>query len=227
MLKGKGGCVMDQQKIGSFIALLRKEQGLSQQELAQRLHVTNKAVSKWETGRSLPDGAIMGPLASYLGITVDELLAGERRLPPGVEKIRESRGPGLSQLEIRQIQAQAAVRESRIWKGRIMLWIGVLLLLGQCIYLLRHTHAAFWNVDAFNAVTEEEVGAVVRTMVFPGVTLLHSAHGTTVMFTWLWGWFLSGWPGAILLPLSIALLTAGAAVKRRAKRQLPASAKRG
>ena len=69
---------MDQIKIGAFIAECRKAQGYTQALLAEQLHITNKAVSKWECGRSLPDAAIMLGLCKLLNITVTELLEGER-----------------------------------------------------------------------------------------------------------------------------------------------------
>lgn len=69
---------IDRGKFGAFIAALRKEQGLTQQELADKLFLSNKAVSKWERGQSLPDIALLEPLAQCLGVTVTELLRGER-----------------------------------------------------------------------------------------------------------------------------------------------------
>lgn len=68
---------MDQIKIGKFIAKCRKEKGLTQMQLAEMLSITDRAVSKWETGKSLPDSAIMLELCSILGITVNDLLSGE------------------------------------------------------------------------------------------------------------------------------------------------------
>ena len=64
-------------KVGHFIAALRTEKGLSQSELGAMLGVTNKAVSRWETGRGYPDTALLLKLSEILGITVDELLKGE------------------------------------------------------------------------------------------------------------------------------------------------------
>jgi len=64
-------------KIGNFICELRKSRGLSQTELGSKLNVTNKAVSRWETGRGLPDSSLLLPLAKELGVTVDEILRGE------------------------------------------------------------------------------------------------------------------------------------------------------
>ena len=69
---------IDKEKFGAFIAELRKEKGLTQQELAERLFITNKAVSKWERGQSFPDVGLLNPLADNLGVTVAELLRGER-----------------------------------------------------------------------------------------------------------------------------------------------------
>ena len=69
---------MDQEKIGRFIADLRKEQSMTQKELAQRLSVSDKTVSKWETGRGLPEISIMENLCRTLNISINELLSGER-----------------------------------------------------------------------------------------------------------------------------------------------------
>lgn len=74
---------MDAKKIGGLIAVSRRARGMTQQQLAAELGVTNRAVSKWETGQGLPDIALLPALAAALGITVDELLAGETAsLPP-------------------------------------------------------------------------------------------------------------------------------------------------
>jgi len=69
---------MDLIKIGKFIANLRKEKGITQEELAEKLYVTDRAVSKWERGLSLPDASKMIDLCNILGINVNELLNGER-----------------------------------------------------------------------------------------------------------------------------------------------------
>jgi len=69
---------MDLVKIGRFIAECRKEKGLTQSQLAEMLNITDKAVSKWETGKGLPDVSIMIELCNILGINVNELLSGER-----------------------------------------------------------------------------------------------------------------------------------------------------
>ena len=68
---------MNQVKIGKFISNCRKEKNLTQMQLAERLNITDRAVSKWETGKSLPDSAIMMELCEILGITVNDLLSGE------------------------------------------------------------------------------------------------------------------------------------------------------
>ncbi len=69
---------MDQIKIGKFIAACRKEQGLTQLQLADRLGITDKAVSKWERGIAMPDTSIMLDLCEILEINVNELLSGEK-----------------------------------------------------------------------------------------------------------------------------------------------------
>ncbi len=68
---------MDQIKIGKFIAECRKKKKLTQAELAEKLNVTDRAISKWETGKTMPDSNIMLELCNILGINVNELLCGE------------------------------------------------------------------------------------------------------------------------------------------------------
>lgn len=69
---------MDNAKTGAFIKALRTEKGLTQRELAERLHITDRAVSKWERGLSAPDIALLEPLAEILEVSVVELIRGER-----------------------------------------------------------------------------------------------------------------------------------------------------
>lgn len=71
----------DNRSIGGFIASSRREKQLTQAQLGDILGVTSKAVSKWETGRSLPDVTIMEKLCETLGITISELLSGKRITP--------------------------------------------------------------------------------------------------------------------------------------------------
>ena len=68
---------MDQVKIGKFIAECRKDKKLTQADLAEKLNITDRAVSKWETGNGMPDSSIMLELCNILGISVNELLSGE------------------------------------------------------------------------------------------------------------------------------------------------------
>lgn len=68
---------MNQVKIGKFIASKRKEQGLTQLQLAEKLGITDRAISKWETGKSLPDASLMPELCKLLKITINDLLCGE------------------------------------------------------------------------------------------------------------------------------------------------------
>ena len=80
---------MDQIKIGRFIAARRKEQGMTQAALAEKLGISDRAVSKWETGKSLPDSGIMLELCELLKINVNELLSGERIMAESYDKLAE------------------------------------------------------------------------------------------------------------------------------------------
>ena len=70
---------MDSEKIGKFIADLRKEKNLNQLELAEKINISNKAISKWETGKGIPDSASLVELSSFFHISINEILLGERK----------------------------------------------------------------------------------------------------------------------------------------------------
>lgn len=69
---------MNQEKIGKFIAKLRKQKNMTQQELAKKLGVTDRAISKWENGRGLPDYSLLQNLCDALSVSINELFSGEK-----------------------------------------------------------------------------------------------------------------------------------------------------
>lgn len=77
-LFAKGEIFVNQEKIGKFIAELRKEKNMTQVDLANKLGITDRAISKWENGRGMPDLSLLLPLCEALEISVNELLSGER-----------------------------------------------------------------------------------------------------------------------------------------------------
>ena len=80
---------MDQEKIGKFIAQCRKENGYTQASLAEKLGITDRAVSKWENGKSMPDASIMLELCELLKINVNELLTGEHIIMDDYKEVAE------------------------------------------------------------------------------------------------------------------------------------------
>lgn len=98
---------MDKKKIGNLISTLRKEKGMTQKDLAERLHVSDRTVSKWERGAGVPDASLMIGLSDILGITVNELLTGERitdrnYMPEAKEEIKEAAAVILKHMKSRQ-----------------------------------------------------------------------------------------------------------------------------
>lgn len=80
---------MDQEKIGKFIAECRKENGYTQASLAEKLGITDRAISKWENGKNMPDASIMLELCELLKINVNELLTGEHIIMDNYKKAAE------------------------------------------------------------------------------------------------------------------------------------------
>lgn len=104
---------MNQEVIGKYISSCRKDKGLTQTQLAEMLNITNRAVSKWETGKSCPDVSIMLELCDILGITVNELLSGERIVMEDYQKKAEE---NLVELQSKKEKAQKSLlRVELVW----------------------------------------------------------------------------------------------------------------
>lgn len=78
---------MDNDKSGALISSLRKEKGYTQRQLAEALHVSDKAVSKWECGLGCPDVSLLGALSSVLGVNIEKILEGNWNLTVKTEEI--------------------------------------------------------------------------------------------------------------------------------------------
>ena len=80
---------MDQMKIGKFIAALRKEKSMTQEQLGEKLGVTNKTVSRWENGNYMPDVEMLSLLSKEFGVSIHELISGERLLTEDFRKVAD------------------------------------------------------------------------------------------------------------------------------------------
>lgn len=120
---------MNQELIGKFIATCRKEKGLTQMQLAEKLNITNRAVSKWETGKSCPDASIMLDLCEILGITVNELLSGERIAMENYQKKAEE---NLVELQSKKDKAQKSLARVEL------IWLAIALLLTPVHFIINY-----------------------------------------------------------------------------------------
>lgn len=116
---------MDAKITGCFIAQLRKELGLTQKELAEKLEVTDKAISRWETGKGLPDTSLLKPLAEILGVSVGELLSGKRMDDSQIK----------SQADHIILESLSYEERQEKWKGILRyVFLGILVALGGMFF---------------------------------------------------------------------------------------------
>ena len=114
---------MNQEKIGKFIARVRKEKNMTQQELANKLNITDRAISHWENGRSMPDAGIMLELCKLLDINVNELLSAKKIIK---ESYNEQAEENLLEMS-REIESK---------NKKILILNRIITFLGVVIYLL-------------------------------------------------------------------------------------------
>lgn len=125
---------MDAKKFGAFVQERRKALGLNQTELAEQLHVTAKAVSRWERGVGFPDIKLLQPLSEALGVTIVELMHGENMR----EDLSREEASSLVSQTVQQIQEQ----EQLSWKRRLLLYAGntLLFLAYAFLYMLANNY---------------------------------------------------------------------------------------
>ena len=117
---------MDKERTGQLITELRKEKGLTQKQLADALNVTDKAVSKWERGLSFPDVSMLEPLSELLGVSIMEILAGERQPKDGTRTREEAQ-------ELINASVELSDKEIRHKKERSRLIIIILIVLAMLL----------------------------------------------------------------------------------------------
>ena len=112
---------MNQIAIGNFIEKKRKEQNLTQAQLAEKLGVSNKTVSKWENGKCMPDYGVIQPLCTELGVTVSELMDGEEQAQDSIRAYDDEQVLDL----IKRTQALESQRETLV--GILLIVMGMAL----------------------------------------------------------------------------------------------------
>ena len=113
---------MDQIKIGKFIAECRKKQNLTQSQLAEKLGITDRAISKWENGRAMPDSSLMLDLCSILKISVNDLLSGE---VIGMENSNKKNEQLLLDIA-KEVENKNKIIWTSMW---IIMWVSIIALL--------------------------------------------------------------------------------------------------
>lgn len=145
---------MDAKKVGEHIAALRKEKGLTQLELAGKLHVTDKAVSRWERGVGLPDIQTIEPLAQTLGVDVLEIMRGETLLP-------QQESAAAVDETLAYVRASEKLRRQ---EGKVLLWglgigaLGLLFFLAMLAVVMRHAPAESRNLLAVLSALPASLG---------------------------------------------------------------------
>lgn len=131
---------MNQLATGKFISRKRKEKNLTQEQLAEKLGVSNKTISKWETGKCMPDYSVVKPLCDELGITVAELLDGE-----------ESEEKSLRTYDDDQIM-DLLKRTQELEKQKNLLYGILLIVMGVALQALSHTLGGSGVKDFFSGL---------------------------------------------------------------------------
>lgn len=129
---------MEKRTIGQFIAVLRKANGMTQQEVAERLNVSNKAVSRWERDECAPDITLIPALAEMFGVTCDELLKGER-IPNSENETRK---------EAKVEKQMKSLIHREISKYKTMMWIAVAVAAKGPIVMFIFLNTIYWLVEA-------------------------------------------------------------------------------
>ena len=146
---------MNQEQIGAFIAAVRKEKGMTQEQLAERLGTSQKSISRWENGRTMPDLLLYEPLCEALDLQVSELLYGRRMSEE--EKAVQGEASAISLLATRsQLETLAIFTEILITVG-ILISITLTKMLARTIPEMLLTLGSGWFVWGFGLVLRVKI----------------------------------------------------------------------
>ena len=155
---------MDQIKIGKFIAECRKKNNLTQKQLAEKLNITDRAISKWENGKAMPDSSIMLDLCSELKISVNELLSGEElEMNNYNEKVEKN---------LLEIVKQKEESDKRLLTMEIV--IGVLI---SIVFLTLILIASFVEMEEWIRITLIITGFIPFTIMIPFAIRIEQTAG--------------------------------------------------
>jgi len=157
--------------IGKRIAALRRDKGLTQEELAQQLGVSGQAVSKWENDQTCPDISLLPQLAQLLGVTVDELLSGKQENAPLVQVL-----PQEQRKELKDMMLRIVVDSAQGDRVRINLPIGLL----QVIADSGVEMSQLSGNDALKSVDWNQLLAMISQGVIGNLMEVESADGDIV-----------------------------------------------
>lgn len=176
-LTKKKGVIMDYKNIGKFIADIRKEKGYTQKELANLIGVSDKTISKWECGNGIPDLSYMDSLCESLGISINELISGQ--------KLQENSYPRKAEENIMMLMKENANNKKSIWMQSI---IGVVFFIIFFIILFSEGLALASIIDPVGFLSlallllgtvllsgkkePKDILDIIRKMAFPGATLI-------------------------------------------------------
>lgn len=142
---------MDNIQFGAFVAQLRKEQNMTQKELARRLNVTDKAISKWETGKGFPDLKLLEPLAGALNVSLVELIQGERQQS---DTLTLDQAGQVASQAMDQAQRTTARRYLRLFRW-VLTGIG-----GICVLRLIPWVWCLWDLLYFDLIRSRQLGVI-------------------------------------------------------------------
>ena len=168
---------MTSKECGNFIAELRKEKKLTQKELAEKINVSDKAVSRWETGKGYPDVTLLVSLSEYFDVSVNELLSGKRLT---VENIKETADENLISVfgQVQKNKKQQNLQVAIYTSILIVVLLPILIIIGKELFVSMATQIQLENI--ISAVISTVVGIVlliVGLLIKKGnVSILHSYH---------------------------------------------------
>jgi transcriptional regulator with XRE-family HTH domain len=163
MIDPKGGFVMNQQKTGEFLKHLRKEKGLTQEQLAEQFYVSSRTVSRWETGSNMPDLDMLIELADYYNVDIREIIDGERKSEEMNSETKDT---------LKKVAEYAAEEQRKLKNRMVAMLIGTMILLLGSVVVFEGYESGLINISM-----EDGIGILMFSVGFAlsilGATVLY------------------------------------------------------